>query len=95
MTKIIKNTLIRYDETVVTIVDSYKVTYEEDMYDILADFIYETKYHSKRNINSWLKEWKAHNRLYKLGLFISHTKDCDFEENESWWKLLVYEIIGR
>jgi hypothetical protein len=95
MTKVIQNTLIRYDDTVVTIVDSYKVTNKDEMFDILIDFIIETKYHSKRNINSWLKEWKAHNRLYKLGLFRSHTKDCDFEENEAWWRLLIYEIIGR
>ena len=94
-TIVIKDTLIRYDDTVVTIVDSYKVTNEDDMWDILTRFDYETKYYSKRSIDSWIKEWKAHNRLYKLGLFRSHTKDCDLEENEKWWRLLVYEIIGR
>lgn len=94
-TKVIGNTLIRYDDTVVTIVDSYKVTDEDDMCDILTIFKYKTNYHSKRSINSWIKEWKSHNRLYKLGLFRSHTEDCDLEENEKWWRLLVYEIIGR
>lgn len=94
-TKIIKDTLIHYNDAVVTIVDSYKVTYEDEMYDILTKFEYETKYYSKRSISSWIKEWKAHNRLYKLGLFRRHTKDCDLEENEKWWRLLIYEIIGR
>lgn len=94
-TKIIKDTLIHYDDTVVSIEDSYKVTDEDDMYDILTKFVYETKYYRQRNIDSWIKEWKAHNRLYKLGLFRRHTKDCDLEENEKWWRLLAYEIIGR
>ena len=85
-TKIIKDTLIRYDDTVISIEDSYKVTDEDDMFDILTKFVYETKYYSKRSISSWIKEWKAHNRLYKLGLFRSHTKDCDLEENEKWWR---------
>ena len=94
-TIIIKDTVIHYDESVVSIEDSYKITCEDEMFDILTKFEYETKYYSKRSIISWIKEWKSHNRLYKLGLFRKHTKDCDLEENEKWWRLLIYEIIER
>lgn len=47
-----------------------------------------------RSMISYAREIKAHNRLYKLGLFKSHTKDCDCEENIKKWKENVYKIIG-
>lgn len=47
-----------------------------------------------RSMISYAREIKAHNRLYKLGLFRSHTKDCDCEENIVKWKEIVYSIIG-
>ena len=47
-----------------------------------------------REPKSYTKEIKAHNRLYKLGMFKSHTKDCDCEENIKKWKNVVYSIIG-
>jgi len=90
----IKGVKIQYDKTNVRIIDSYKVK-EKDMKDILFWFLFKTGYESKRDIDSWLKEWKAHNRLYKLGLYRSHTVDCDLEEKEAWWRLFVYSIIGR
>lgn len=61
---------------------------------ILALFKMKVNYKSKRTMKSWIKEWKAHNRLFKLGLFKSHTKDCDLEENEKWYRLLAYQILG-
>lgn len=84
----------QHSDTVVTIYDSYMIP-ERDMGNILYEFKKTTGYNSKRSIKSWVREWKAHNRLYKLGLFRSHTKDCDLEEHEAWWKLLIYNIIGR
>ena len=89
----IQGVTIQYDTDNVRIVDSYKVK-EKDMRHILCMFLYKTGYRSKRSVESWLKEWKAHNRLYKPGLYRSHTKDCDLEENEKWYRLLVYQIIG-
>lgn len=34
-----------------------------------------------RNADSYEREIKAHNRLYKIGLFKSHTIDTDLEED--------------
>ena len=85
---------IRYDDKGITILDSYKITNKTRMYAILSFFRRQTKYESKRSINSWIREWKAHNRLYKLGLLKKHTKDCDLEENEKWYRLVLYHIIG-
>ena len=85
---------IRFNENGVNILKSYEVTNVKDMIIVLRIFKISTGYQSKRNLKSWIKEWKAHNRLYKLGLFKSHTTDCDLEENEKWWRLLAYQFLG-
>ena len=85
---------IKYDRKGISIINSYKVTQAEDMFIILRLFQLKTYYKSRRTLKSWVKEWKAHNRLYKLGLFKSHCKDCDLEENEKLHRLVVYQILG-
>lgn len=86
---------IEYNENNVRIKDSYKIKTKEYMKLILTLFKERTGFKSKRSIDSWLKEWKTHNRLYRLGLFRSHTADCDLEEYEKLHRLIAYEIIGR
>ncbi len=86
---------IEYDAGNIRILDSYKVHSAAYMQMILNMFMIKTGFRSKRTIKSWIKEWKAHNRLYRLGLFKSHTKDCDLEENEKTHRLIAYEILGR
>jgi hypothetical protein len=47
-----------------------------------------------RTVNSYVNEWKGHNRLYNLGLFKKHTKDVDLEENQKLiWKIIWF-ILG-
>lgn len=78
-----------------TIVDCY--LYDNNtIYDI-TDFLIEVrkyKGYKVRSFNSYAHEIKAHKRLYKLGLFRSHTKDADLEVPIN--KLLdrIYSIIG-
>ena len=85
---------IQYTKEIVRIVDSTKVKKTSDMLEILRVFRYWIGYGSKRSLKSWVKEWKAHNRLYRLGLFRSHTRDCDLEENEKIHRLIAYQILG-
>lgn len=33
-----------------------------------------------RSVNSYVREWRGHNRLYKRGILPSHTKEVDLEE---------------
>lgn len=47
-----------------------------------------------RSRRSYIAETKAHNRMYKLGLFKKHTKNTDLEEDIKLWKEIVYRIIG-
>lgn len=58
-------------------------------------FIREAKmYPITRSIGSYVNEWKAHNRLYRLGLFVSHTKDTDLEEPQSLIYRIIWFILG-
>ncbi len=93
-TIIINNVKIQYDDRNIKIIDSHNIESESEMEYILLLFKRETGYISRRTRKSWVKEWKAHNRLYKLGLFKSHTTDCDLEENEKWYRLFAYQILG-
>lgn len=47
-----------------------------------------------RNESSYVSEWKSHNRLYKLGIQRSRTKDVDLEEDIDSTKNFLYSIIG-
>lgn len=85
---------IEYNSANVRILDPYKIKSKTFMELILEIFKIRTGFVSKRSVNSWVREWKAHNRLYKLGLFKEHTIDCDLEENEKWYRLIAYLIIG-
>ena len=91
---IIEDVKIEYDAGNVRIVNSYRVNDVQKMRFVLRVFRTITEYKSKRTLKSWIKEWKAHNRLYRLGLFKTHMIDCDLEENEKKWRLLAYEILG-
>ena len=91
---IILGNRIQYNSENIRIIDSYEITNPKDMIVILKLFKLKTGYRTKRSLKSWIKEWKAHNRLYKLGLFKSHTKDCDLEENEKIHRLIAYQILG-
>ena len=91
---IIRNVKIIYNSDNVQIVNSYKIRNLEYMEWILKEFIKRTGYESKRSVKSWIKEWKTHNRLYRLGLFRKHTKDCDLEEKEKLHRLIAYQILG-
>lgn len=85
---------IEYNSGNIRIKNSYRINKIVDMIVVLRIFQIRTGFKSKRSLRSWIKEWKAHNRLYKLGLFRSHTVDCDLEEHEKWWRLLAYQFIG-
>lgn len=83
------------DETV--IINSYKLTNYEIKNVVVPEIIYYRlkKYLPVNRTNkSYEREIKAHNRLYKLGLYKEHTKDCNLEEPIKWYYELLYFIIG-
>lgn len=89
----INGIIIKYNKNKVTIIDSYKINDEVYMYCILYLFLMKTNYRYKRSVDSWVTEWKAHNKLYKKGLFLIHTKDCDLCDNESIIRRIIYKFM--
>lgn len=85
---------IRYSDNCVTIMNSYEIEDESEMRLILRLFKMRTGYRSKRSLTSWIKEWRAHNRLYEMKIARSKTKDCDLEEEIERWREIAYYIIG-
>ena len=77
------------------VIDSYKV---EDIGFEVGCIIrerYLRKLQITRTFESYVNEWRGHNRLYKLHLFRKHTKDVDLEEPQRLFWRIVWGIIGR
>lgn len=88
---------IIYTKTNTRIYDSYKLNNKEIkvvVQDIIFIRVMDNKLLKTRTEQSYINEIKAHKRLYKLGLFRSHTKDADLEEPIKKWKEMLYSIIG-
>ena len=88
---------INVTEDNIHIEDSYKITETSKMKNILLIIknkysIYECGIIHIRSINSLVREWQAHNILYKLHIARSHTKSVDLND-ERWYRILGYNII--
>ena len=80
--------------------NSYQVTKTEDMKMIL-DTIMGKSFYAKmtdagfsRSKGSMLREWKAHNVLYKWNYEVNRTKSVDLDENESGWRRFCYFFLS-
>ena len=94
-----KNTYlhISFDELNIHIEDSYQVKTKKEMEEILwivkgASFNRGISYLRKRA--SWIREWKAHNLLYKLGIQKERTRSVDLNENESIYRRIGYFFLS-
>lgn len=77
--------------------NSYKITKRKEMKKILLTIQSEypnCKVFSKRSISGLILEWVAHNRLYKIGYKKDRTKDVDLDLNETWYRKILYLILG-
>lgn len=95
-----ENVDIIYYESYTKVTNSYLLTNEE--IEEVAEEI-EFSRHNKfdwkcihiRHKVSYIEEIKSHNRLYKIGLFRSHTVDTDLEEDLNTINKIIFSIIGR
>lgn len=80
----------------IKIIDGYKINKKKDMKSILLLLKQEHPECNtfKRSICSLISEWKTHNRLYRLGLWKSRTKDVDLNFPIKWYVWLGYIIFG-
>lgn len=91
---------IIYFEESTKVTNSYLLT-DEEIEKVANEIAYSrsSKYDWRcvylRNESSYIQEIKAHNRLYKLGLFKSHTIDTDLEEDLNEINKIIFFILGR
>ena len=77
---------------------SYRVGSKKDIIDILKYIIknYPTnKVVENRSLKSMYNEWIAHNNLYKLGLWRSHTISVDLNYPQEWYIKVIYWLLSR
>ena len=91
---------IIYFEDSTKVTNSYLLDNDEvERVAIEIHFSRSSKYDWKciclRTEKSYMQEIKAHNRLFSLGLWRTHTIDTDLEEDITFLKELIYSIIGR
>lgn len=84
-----------YDNTHID--DSYEIINNQIMNEYILWMIEERNlrnYLVTRTKESYAREWRGHNKLYEWGLFKSHTKDVDLEENNGIIKEIIWLILG-
>ena len=94
-----ENNLIRvkYDSSNIHIFNSHKIKRKQDMEKILsiiqcASFNRGIFY--TRSTKSWVRKWKAHNILYKLGIKKERTKSVNLNEKETMLRKFGYFILS-
>lgn len=87
---------VDYRETYTKVYDSYKYSNSE-----IEQAVEEIMQKRKelglpvtRTKSSYISEWKSHNRLYRLGIQRSRTKDVDLEEEIDQTRNFLYSIFG-
>lgn len=78
----------------ITIENGYLVKDIEIQKVIIQQLLDKYEWFRGRSLKSYVHEWRAHNRLYSLGLFKSRTKDTDLNVHEYWWRRLGYFFLG-
>lgn len=74
--------------------DSYKMTSRSQQIRVIKILYDRYKWFRIRSVKSYVRELRTHNRLYKLGLFKSRTKDCDLNPDESILRRIGYFFLG-
>ena len=77
--------------------DSYQIKLRKSMENEI-DYIKELRkvrrYPVTRTTNSYIREWRAHNRLYRWGILKERTKSVDLNEKNTIWEELLWIILG-
>ena len=83
-----------YSDNNCRVIDSYLITDKETKLEFLTYLLENYPSFKVRTLNSYYREWKAHNFLYKLGFIRSKTATVDLNTNEGWLRLFAYNLIS-
>lgn len=85
-----------------TVKDSYLIVRRKDIELCLTKIREEPEYKFlqekcgyKRTFISELREWEAHNMLYRMRILRSRTGDSDIDQKESWFRRLGYFFLSK
>ena len=87
---------VEFHERYTKVYDSYKYTnseIEQAVY-VIIERRKELGLPVTRSAQSYISEWKSHNRLYKIGYQRSRTKDVDLEEEIDKTRDFLYSLFG-
>lgn len=85
--------MVNSAENVVSILDSH-LHNDDDVKKLFINYILETYPNMrKRTAKSLLREWKAHNILYNMGIEIERTRTSDLDAYEKWYRRVGYFFI--
>ncbi len=48
----------------------------------------------QRDVESMVREWRAHNFFYLIHVFRSRTKDVDLELSQPWYRELFCRVVS-
>jgi ABC-type siderophore export system fused ATPase/permease subunit len=87
---------VEYTKNNTKVYDSYKYSNKEieQAVQTIIDTRKELGLPVTRTKQSYISEWKSHNRLYKLGIQRHRTKDVDLEEEINSIRNFLYLILG-
>lgn len=97
MAEVIHNLVCTISKYNINVKDSYQVMGKKKIAEILYVIQHrhpECEVFKARKWNNLIAEWRTHGRLFKFGLWKSHTKDVDLDAKEPWWRKILYAIIG-
>lgn len=78
----------------IKILESYRLTDRQAQRVFITCLYEEYSWMHARSRQSYIRELRAHNRLYRLHLFRSHTQDCDLNADEPVWRRIAYTLLG-
>lgn len=85
----------KVNDKCISIVDSYKVTNDEDKKYVIEDLLDAFPYFKEyRTVKSMIREWKAHNILFQHNIQPDRTKTTDMELKQNWFFKIGYFLIS-
>ena len=78
----------------VKLVASWQVTGREEQERIVGQILSDFPWMRSRPKASYVREWRAHNRMHSWGWFRDHTADCDLDAGEKLWRRICYFFLS-
>lgn len=79
------------------IADSFRIENTSDMKEfigLIQEKAFKNAAINTRDNKGMLREWRAHNILYSLGICTDRTKDVDLNINQKWYIKLAYYLLS-